>query len=101
MLSDKQLAFIGSGVMGEAMIQGLLRQNMVPAENIIASGPRQERGDRLVERYSVRATRDNREAASEANVLVLSVKALPLGSLMVKRSLAALNFFLPRTNQYG
>jgi pyrroline-5-carboxylate reductase len=74
MLSDKQLAFIGSGVMGEAMIQGLLRQKMVPAENIIASGPRQERGDRLGERYSVRITTDNREAASEANVLVLSVK---------------------------
>lgn len=74
MLSDKKLAFIGSGVMGEAMIQGLLREKMVPAENIVAAGPRQERGDQLVERYGVRATTDNREAAGEADVLVLSVK---------------------------
>jgi pyrroline-5-carboxylate reductase len=74
MLRDKQLAFVGSGVMAEAMIKGLLRENLVPAENIIASGPRAERGDRLIERYDIRVTTDNREAATGADVLTLAVK---------------------------
>lgn len=60
--------------MAEAMIQGLLHEELVPASNIVASGPRPERGDELAARFDVRATTDNRDAASEADILVLSVK---------------------------
>ena len=49
MLSDKTIVFIGSGVMAEAMITGLLRKEVTSAKNIIASGPRQERGERTGE----------------------------------------------------
>jgi pyrroline-5-carboxylate reductase len=54
MLDQKQIAFIGSGVMAEAMIKGLLRQGMVAADNVVASGPRRERGQELFDRYAVR-----------------------------------------------
>jgi pyrroline-5-carboxylate reductase len=40
----KKIAFIGPGVMAEAMIAGLLRKKLANAENIMASGPREERG---------------------------------------------------------
>ena len=33
------LAFIGPGVMAEAMIAGLIRQGVVSADAIVASGP--------------------------------------------------------------
>ena len=74
MLNESRVAFIGSGSMGEAMIRGLLRQGMVASEQIVASGPRTERGQVLFDRYAVGVTTDNVEAAAGADVVVLSVK---------------------------
>ncbi len=74
MLREETMAFIGSGTMAEAMIRGLLRQEMIPPEQIIASGPRPERGEELRQRYGIRVTTHNVDAAREANILVLSVK---------------------------
>jgi pyrroline-5-carboxylate reductase len=74
MLNQKTIAFIGSGVMAEAIIKGLLRQGLVTPDKIIASGPRPERGQELFDRYGARTTTDNVEAASGAEVVVLSVK---------------------------
>ncbi len=73
MLKGK-IAFIGSGVMAEAMIKGLLRQGLVQPDQIIASGPRPERGQELFDRYGVVTTTDNVRAAQGADIVVLSVK---------------------------
>ena len=40
---DKKITFIGSGVMAEAMIAGLIRQKLSKPEDLLASGPREER----------------------------------------------------------
>jgi pyrroline-5-carboxylate reductase len=74
MLNEKTIAFVGSGVMAEAMIRGLLRQGMVTAEQIVASGPREKRGQYLHDRYAVHTTIHNVEAARGADVVVLAVK---------------------------
>ncbi len=74
MLNRARLAFVGSGTMAEAMIKGILNQQLVSPERITASGPRIERGQQLQERYGVRWTTDNVEAVKEADVVVLSVK---------------------------
>jgi pyrroline-5-carboxylate reductase len=74
MLSGKQLALIGSGIMAEAMIKGLLRQELVVADQLIAAGPRPERGQTLAQRYGVKWTTDNREAAQDRDIVILSVK---------------------------
>ena len=68
------IAFIGSGNMGEAMIHGLVKRDLVSPTQIIASDPREERGQELAERYGVRHTTDNLAAATQADILVLSVK---------------------------
>ena len=73
-LNGKNLAFIGSGIMAEAMIKGLLRRGLVTPEQVVASGPRPERGQHLYERYAVRTTTDNVEAARDADLVVLCVK---------------------------
>lgn len=72
--SENRLAFIGSGAMAEAMIQGILRHGVTSATSIWASGPRPERGRELAERYGVIGLTDNREAARNADVVILSVK---------------------------
>lgn len=71
---DKQLAFIGAGVMGEAMIKGLLSQKALKPEQITAADPNQKRLDELKERYGINGTQDNYEAARNANIMILSVK---------------------------
>jgi pyrroline-5-carboxylate reductase len=60
--------------MAEAMIRGLIRHGLMAPEQIVASGPRKERGQALYDRYAVQVTTDNVEAASDADVVVLSVK---------------------------
>lgn len=73
-MKNETIAFIGSGMMAEAMIMGLLKQNHVPADAIIAAGPRAERGRFLSEQHGVAWTSDNQEAANGRNIIVLSVK---------------------------
>ncbi len=74
MFDNRKIAFIGPGVMGEAMIAGLIRQKTAPASSLIAAGPRQERLDELCSFYGITCTTDNSAAARQADVVVLSVK---------------------------
>jgi len=73
-LNQNKIAFIGSGVMAEAMIKGLLRRGMVTPDHVFASGPRPERAQELFDRYAVRTTTDNVEAVEDAQIVVLAVK---------------------------
>ena len=79
---DKEITFIGPGVMAEAMIAGLIRQKLANPENLLASGPREDRGAELQKKYGIRTTTDNAAAASDADVVVLSVKPQRLTEVM-------------------
>ena len=74
MLTDQKIAFIGSGKMAEAMIKGLLRQNLVESSQLIAAGPRPERKEHLIGEYAIQATTDNAEAARDRDIIILSFK---------------------------
>ena len=78
-VAEETLGFVGCGVMGEAMIRGLLEKESLAPRRIIAADPRAERLQELRERYGVRATADNVAAIQEASVVVLAIKpqALP------------------------
>ncbi len=75
-------AFIGAGVMGEAMIKGLLGQRLLAPERIVAADPRADHVEKLRERYGIRATTDNLEAARAADSLVLAVKPQALDAVL-------------------
>jgi pyrroline-5-carboxylate reductase len=79
---NKKIAFIGPGVMAEAMITGLLGKNLAKPENLTASGPRVERGEELHRKYKIQVTADNASAASGADIVVLSVKPQRLSEVM-------------------
>jgi len=74
MLTNKTIAFIGPGAMAEAMIGGLVRQQLAQPEALLAAGPRQERLDELNQRYGIAGLTDNAQAVCRADVVVLSVK---------------------------
>ncbi|MFZ5919525.1 MAG: pyrroline-5-carboxylate reductase [Chloroflexota bacterium] len=79
---NKTIAFIGPGVMAEAMIAGLLRQRLAEPRHLLASGPRAERGEQLKQKYGVIPFSDNAAAAAEADVIILSVKPQRLSAVM-------------------
>jgi pyrroline-5-carboxylate reductase len=73
-LSNRTVATIGSGVMAESIIAGLLRGKLVGPGQIIGSEPRPERREELQRQYGVRMTASNVEAAAGADVVLLSLK---------------------------
>ena len=82
MFQDKKIAFIGPGAMAEAMIGGLIRQQVAPAQALVAAGPRQERLEQLRQHYGIAFEGDNAAAARQADVVVLSVKPQRLERVM-------------------
>ncbi len=82
MFEERKIAFIGPGVMAEAMIAGLIRQDVAPADSLLASGPRAERVNQLQEAHGIVPFTDNAAAASEADVVVLSVKPQTLDHIL-------------------
>ena len=82
MLTNLNVAFVGSGVMAEAILQGLLRQQLVAPEAIICADPFPARCEELRSRFGVRVTTSNLEATTAADLVILSVKPQVLGEVM-------------------
>src|SRR5215510_16619889 len=74
MIGDLRIAVIGAGVMGEAIIGGLLKQELVAPDQIVATEPRAERRMEIEQQYNVRTTDDNVEAVRWAQVAIFAVK---------------------------
>ena len=86
-MNNRTIAFVGGGNMAEALIRGLLRGKVFAADDIIVSGPREERMRELREKFGVRTTLDNREAAG-ASIVVLSVKPQILSRVLEQIAVA-------------
>jgi pyrroline-5-carboxylate reductase len=82
MFAKSTIAFIGSGIMAEAMVRGLLAQEIVKPDQIIAAGPRQAQGEYLHKRHGIRHTTENKVAAEQGNIIVLSIKPQVLNDVM-------------------
>jgi pyrroline-5-carboxylate reductase len=81
MLKDSRIVFVGSGAMAEAMIQGLLNKGIAQSHNLVAAGPREERGLELQQRFGITPCTDNVQAVAGAEVVVLSTKPQVLPAL--------------------
>jgi pyrroline-5-carboxylate reductase len=96
-LDDVRLSFIGSGVMAEAIIAGLLRRQLVKPEQITGSHPREARRVELKEKYGIETVAGNLEAATfghgarrnsegeehrSGSIVVLAVKPQRFGGIL-------------------
>jgi pyrroline-5-carboxylate reductase len=81
-LEGTNLAFVGAGVMAESMIAGLLNRGLVAPAQIVASHPREDRRRRLVDRFGIRTVEGNREAATQSDLVLLTVKPQVLTAVM-------------------
>jgi pyrroline-5-carboxylate reductase len=77
-----RIAFIGAGVMGEAMISALLRQGATSPDAVFACDVDQARLTHIGEKYKVNCARDIRKAVVDRDVVVLSIKPQTLAKVM-------------------
>jgi pyrroline-5-carboxylate reductase len=80
-LAERTVATVGSGVMAEAMIAGLLRGALVTPGQVVASHPRSERRAALESTHGVRVVASNVEAVAQADVVILAVKPQMLAKI--------------------
>ena len=73
-LRDARVGIVGTGVMAESMLAGLLGQGLVGPEQVVCSHPREDRRHALQQMHGVAVTDDNAAAARGADVVLLAVK---------------------------
>jgi pyrroline-5-carboxylate reductase len=81
-MSDRNVAFLGGGRMGEALVAGLIRSGGRNKDEIMITARREERAKELAERLGVPATLSNAEAVKWASTLILMVKPQDMEALL-------------------
>lgn len=89
MLAGRTLAIIGCGTMGEAIVAGLLRAEVLAPAQIVATTRRPEAAEAVRERHGVRGTTDNLQAVREADAVVIAVKPQRVGKILHDPDIAA------------
>ncbi len=73
MLKNKNICILGAGSMGEAMIAGLLKNKLIPANQIYALGRKQLRLYDLANQYGVLIP-SSKDAIENAHIIIIAVK---------------------------
>jgi pyrroline-5-carboxylate reductase len=77
-----QVAFIGGGVMAEAMIRGILSKGVAESRHLVASDIDAQRCTLLSQKYRLATFQDNCSAVKEAEVIVLAIQPYSLAQVM-------------------
>jgi len=79
-----KIAFIGGGVMGEAMLSAILDKGLSLPQAISVSDVNQARCQHLGQKYAVAVMSNNRQAIEGSNVVVLAIKPQNLVEVMAE-----------------
>ncbi|MBW2148136.1 MAG: pyrroline-5-carboxylate reductase [Deltaproteobacteria bacterium] len=82
MLKGKTIAIIGAGNMGSALIRALIARNEIQKEQIMAADAKHEKLEKLKAECGVQIARENGEAVSPADVVILAVKPQDMGEVL-------------------
>ncbi|MEZ4601478.1 MAG: pyrroline-5-carboxylate reductase [Syntrophotaleaceae bacterium] len=77
-----KIGFLGGGNMGEALIKGLTREGVVPAENILVAEPVESRRNVLKEKYGVRTESEASAVVGRCDLVVLAIKPQIVGQVL-------------------
>ena len=81
-LKNKTIVFIGAGNMAEALIRGLLVNQVVLPQQIIATDVRPDRLETLHQQFGIRSESDNARAVRQADLIVLAVKPQQMSAVL-------------------
>jgi len=79
-----KIAFIGGGVMGEAMLAAVLEKELSTPQAVSVSDVDEARLEHLEQKYGVAVTGSNRQAAERGEVVVLAIKPQNLAEVMAE-----------------
>jgi pyrroline-5-carboxylate reductase len=79
---NARIAFVGGGLMAEAIMRGLLSHQVCPASAIVAADPVPGRRDYLASSLGVGVVPENVAAVEGAGIVVLAVKPQMLSTVM-------------------
>ncbi len=74
MLNEKKICILGTGNMGEALINGLIKSGSSRPQNIICTDVREQRLESVKKSYGVITTTDNNEAVRLSEIVIYAVK---------------------------
>ena len=69
-----KLGFIGTGNMASAIMGGIIKNQLILADEIIGADVFESSREKVKEQFGIHVTADNNEVVSEAEVIILSVK---------------------------
>jgi len=81
-MSERRVAFLGGGRMGEALLSGLMRSGGRAKDELMVTARREERARDLADRLGVTSTLSNQDAVKWAGTLVLTVKPQDMEALL-------------------
>jgi pyrroline-5-carboxylate reductase len=82
MTLDRTVAVLGAGNIGSALISGLLEAKALPPEKLLAADVSERQLAALAQKRGIGVGQDNREAARQADVIVLAVKPYLAGEVL-------------------
>jgi pyrroline-5-carboxylate reductase len=83
-IDPRRIAVLGAGKIGEALIAGLLSSEWRTRGDIVATGRRTDRLSELHERYGIRTTLSNPDAAARSALVVIAVKPQDIDPLLAE-----------------
>ena len=78
----KRIGFIGGGNMGEALLRGLIKTQLIPPEHVFVSDTRLERLEELARIYGIHTLSDNALLVRRVDVVILAVKPQILAAVL-------------------
>ena len=79
---ERNIGFIGAGVMAEALVRGMLKKEVARARQLFASDPAAERRELFADMIGENVFASNGKVAEEAEVIVLAVKPQVLPTVL-------------------
>ena len=69
-----KLGFIGTGNMASAIMGGIIKNQIIPANDIIGAYVMEAGRERVKEQFKIQVTADNHEVINSSDIVILSVK---------------------------
>lgn len=81
-LAESRIAIIGAGIMAESMIAGLIANDMVTPQQLVASHPRPDRRTQLQAKHGITVVERNDDAIRDADLILLTIKPQVMHAVM-------------------
>ncbi|MBM7555468.1 pyrroline-5-carboxylate reductase [Halanaerobacter jeridensis] len=79
---EEKVGFIGAGSMAEALIEGLLEQQIIAPDDLYISDINKSRLDELTAKYEINQATTNNALVSKADYIILAVKPQVIGQVL-------------------